>query len=106
SSDVCSSDLRANKTTSFSEDTLLVYFKELSNKYKSSSLWTQYSMLKSTINIRKNINLESYAGLRAFLKRCSEGYQAKKSEVFSGEQIQQFINKAPNDKYLATKVRQ
>jgi hypothetical protein len=32
---------------SFSENVFLAYFMELSQKYKSSSLWCYYSMLKS-----------------------------------------------------------
>lgn len=93
-----------NKATSFSEDTLLAYFTELAKKYKSSSMWTYYSMLKSTIYIKHNIKIESYAKLRALLKRQSEGYQAKKSKAFTGEEINKFINEAPDVKYLATKV--
>jgi hypothetical protein len=40
---------KEKKTTSFSESTLLVYFTELSTKYKSSTPWTYYSMLRSAI---------------------------------------------------------
>lgn len=93
-----------NKTSSFSEDTVLVYFKEISAKFKSSTLWTHYSMLKSTLKLKHNVNIEPYGRVRALLKRKAEGYRAKKSEVFTGEQINIFIKEAPDVKYLATKV--
>lgn len=93
------------KTTSFSESTLLVYFSELSAKYKSSTLWTYYSMLRSMITLHKGINLEEYKKLRALLKRKSEGFQPKKAKTFSSEDINNFLTKASDNEYLATKVR-
>lgn len=96
---------RLNKNvSSFSEDTLLVYFKEISLKFKSSTLWTKYSMIRSILNIRHNVKIEKYGRLRAFLKRRSEGFLPKKSEVFTGEEINKFIEEAPDTQYLATKV--
>lgn len=98
-------DWRKNRNVnSLSEDVLLVYFSQLSQKYKSSSLWSTYSILKSTLCIYHNVKLEYYSKLRAFLKRKSEGYQAKKSQTFTPQQIDKFINEAPDDKYLAIKV--
>lgn len=50
----------SKSSTSFSEDVLLVYFQELSEKFKSSSLWTFYSMLKSTLSINHNVDISKY----------------------------------------------
>lgn len=98
-------DWRSDKNaSSFSENTLLAYFTELSKKYKSSTLWTQYSMLKSTLSINNSINIESYPKLRAFLKRKSEGYEAKKAKTFTADELNKFIQEAPDEIYLATKV--
>nr|XP_015839881.1 PREDICTED: uncharacterized protein LOC107398858 [Tribolium castaneum] len=78
---------RAEKnTTSFSENIILSYFVMLAEKYSSSSLWSYYSMLKT------------------FLKRKSETYKPKKSKTLSSENIKEFIEKAPDEKYLVTKV--
>lgn len=99
--DWCSSK---NIKSSFTENVLLAYFSELSTKYKASSLWTFYSMLRSTLNINNGINIENYLKLRAFLKRQSEKHVAKKAKTFTPEQLNSFINEAPNEKYLATKV--
>lgn len=91
--------------SSFSENVLLAYFSELSTKLKPSSLWAHYSMLKSTINLNNSINIGHYAKLTSFLKRQSNGYECKKSKVLTSPQIEKFLNEAPDDKFLATKVR-
>jgi hypothetical protein len=62
-------------------------------------------MLRSTITLHQDINLENYKKLRALLKRKSEGFQPKKAKTFSSEDINNFLTKASDDKYLATKVR-
>lgn len=77
----------------------------MTEKYKSSTLWTHYSMLKSILNIKHNINIDTYTRLRALLRRQSEGYQPKKSEAFTEDEINRFFKEAPDDKYLATKVK-
>lgn len=92
------------KVKCFTENVLLAYFNELSNKYKASSLWTFYSMLRSTLNINKGINIESYSKVRAFLKRQSEKHIAKKAKTFTSEQLNTFINEASDEKNLTTKV--
>ena len=89
---------------SFSENVLLAYFGKLADKYKPSSLWSRYAMLKSTLNINYNVSIESYPKLRALLKRKSDNYYAKKARTFSVDNITQFIAKAPDEIYLATKV--
>jgi len=95
----------SKRANSFSETVLMAYFGELSDKYKSSSLWAKYSMLRSTLLIRHNINIENYSKLKSFLKRKSEGYRPKKAKTFSPDEINKFINEAPDTIYLATKVR-
>uniref|UniRef100_A0A6P7GY87 Uncharacterized protein LOC114348327 n=1 Tax=Diabrotica virgifera virgifera TaxID=50390 RepID=A0A6P7GY87_DIAVI len=93
-----------NNAKSFSENVLLAYFAELSAKYKPSSLWSLYSMIKSMLRINHDVDLEKYGKLRAFLKRKSEGFQAKKSSTLTPEQIRKFIDKAPDEIYLLHKV--
>lgn len=87
-----------------SENVLLVYFEGLSHGYKSPTLWATYSMLKSQINLNENIDIKNYHKLTQLLKRKSEGYRPKKSQVFSSADIQNFLNDAPDECYLATKV--
>ena len=68
---------RDNGVHSFSENVFLAYFDNLKQKYKLSSLWAFYSMLRSTINIKHNVNIENYPKLRAFLKILSDGFRSK-----------------------------
>lgn len=89
---------------SFSETVLLAYFSEKAQKYKPSTLWSIYSMLKSTILTRNDINIQEYKKLTAFLKRKSEGFRSKKSKVLNTKDVYSFLQNAPDDKYLLMKV--
>ncbi|CAI6366167.1 unnamed protein product [Macrosiphum euphorbiae] len=61
-------------------------------------------MLKTTINMKHNINIGTYPKLQAFLKRKSTGFKSKKSKVLTSTDIKKFIDEAPNIQYLVTKV--
>lgn len=95
---------RVRNINSFSEDILLTYFKELSKKYATSSLFLTCSMLKTTLWIYHKVNIKTYSKLRLFLKKNAEGFQAKKTKTFTPFEINKFINEAPNYVYHATKV--
>lgn len=92
------------KTTSFSENVILVYLKDLSDKFKPSSMWAKYSMLKSTLSIYNNIDITKYSKVIAFLKRSSEGHKEKKSLTFTSGQIKIFLEDSPDILYLFEKV--
>lgn len=92
------------KAASFSENVVMAYFQELSDKYKCSSLWTKYSMLKSTISINHEVDISKYSKLIAFLKRKSQGFKSKKAKTFSAEQLRKFLNEAPGHEHLLSKV--
>ncbi|KAJ8980057.1 hypothetical protein NQ317_012897 [Molorchus minor] len=53
----------------YSENVLLAYFSENAKNYKSSTLWAQYSMVKSCFIIYDNIDISKFPKLIAFLKR-------------------------------------
>jgi hypothetical protein len=91
------------KTTQYTEDVCLAYFFEKSN-YKSSSLWSFYSMLRSTLLVRNGIDISKYLKLQAYLKRQCDTYKPKKSKVLSKSEIDKFITEAPDDTYLMIKV--
>lgn len=92
------------KTTSRSEHVLVAYLSELATTMKSSTLWSTYSMLKTTLIAKEDIDIGNYQKLRAFLKRQSDGYVAKKSKTLSEGEIQQFMEEAPDATHLLTKV--
>lgn len=92
-------------TKSLSENVLLAYFSLLRQTMQPNSLWSVYSMLRTVILNKDNVNLKNYTNLTAWLKRQSTGYKGKKSKIFNSGNIQQFLNVAPDDTYLVTKVR-
>lgn len=87
------------------EKVLLAYFKEQSEKYKPTTLWSQFSKLKCMINLKEKINVDKFAEMSAFLRQKSRGYNPKKSKVFSSQQIQNFLENAPNEHDLDKKVK-
>lgn len=87
------------------ESCLLAYFESLSEKYKPTTLWAQYSMLKSTISINEKIDIGSFKEVTPLLKLKSQGFQSKRSNPFKPNEIQEFIARAPDEIYLATKVK-
>ncbi|KAB0790338.1 hypothetical protein PPYR_15321 [Photinus pyralis] len=50
------------------EDCILAYFSELVS-YKSSPLWSKYSMLRSTINLNEGVDISKFPSLIPYLKR-------------------------------------
>ncbi|CAH1381929.1 unnamed protein product [Tenebrio molitor] len=93
-----------NRIKNFSENVLLAYFQKLSATMKPSSLWSIYSMLRSTLNLKNNIGIRKYPKGCSFLKRASDGYKPKKSKTLTPQQIQEFLTTAPDEKYLFTKA--
>lgn len=92
--------------SNYSENVLLAYFFEMTTKLKmkSSTMWSQYSMIKSLLNIKHGLDISKYMKLRAYLKKQNEGYTPKKSKVFTKDQFEDFLNNAPNEQYLGIKV--
>lgn len=59
------------------EKVILAYFSKLSKVCKPSSLWAYYSMIRTMLSIKKNVDIGKYMNLIAFMKRNSEGYKPK-----------------------------
>ena len=87
-----------------SENCLLIYFNEMAKKFKPSTIWCQYSMLKQTLKLREKIDISGFHHLTAKLKNDSKGYQYKKANVFEASAVEKFLRGAPDEIYLATKV--
>lgn len=94
----------AQRITSFSEEVFLIYFSELSETLKPSTLWAKYSMLRSMVDIKHNFNIHDYSRLIAFLKQNGKGFKSQKAQTLSAEQVNQFLREAPDSEFLATKV--
>ncbi|XP_033217685.1 uncharacterized protein LOC117173304 isoform X3 [Belonocnema kinseyi] len=96
---------KLNKTEECSDnDIILAYFNQLGKNRAPSSLWTYYSMLKSTLYAKEGMRLEQHYQLQKFLKNKSRGYEPKKAKCFSPTEILKFIREAPDDVYLLKKV--
>lgn len=91
------------KVKHVNEKVLLAYFEGKKN-LKASTLWTQYSMLRTELSLKKGIDIKTYNSLIAFLKRQSDGYHAKKSNVFSKVNIAKFLTEVDDNNFLMAKV--
>lgn len=95
---------QSRKTDSFDEKVIMVYFSEAAKKYKPSTLWSMYSMLKKTLICKNNIDISKISQLIAFLKTFSSGFKSKKSNVFCSEEVRRFMVEAPDISFLGIKV--
>jgi integrase len=90
--------------TKTSEKVLLAYLEEKSKKLKPPTLWSHFSMLKATLNIKENIDVRKFPKLVPYLKNKSVGYRGKKSKVLTREDVNKFIEEADNANNLLMKV--
>lgn len=86
------------------ENVLLAYLEEKSKAVKSSTLWSLYSMLRTTLNINDNIDIRRFSRLVPYLKKKSVGYRPKKSQILTRPQIDRFMVEADDVDYLMMKV--
>lgn len=93
-----------NNVTNLSENIILAYFKVMSETKKASSMWSNYSKLRTCLSLYKDTDISKYPKVLAFLKRSSDNYQPKKSKILEFEDIVKFINDANDDLFLALKV--
>ncbi|CAD6203296.1 GSCOCG00009745001-RA-CDS, partial [Cotesia congregata] len=78
---------RKKKTDSFNENVLLVYFHELLKTLKPPTMWSRWSMLRTTINLRNGIDINNYHNLKVFIKNCAKGCHSKKARVLTLSQV-------------------
>lgn len=94
-----------SNTNDLTEDVLLAYFKELSDKnYLPSTLWSIYSILKTMLKEKENFDITGYLNLNDFLKEKSRGFKSKKALHLTAKNVSDFLNNAPDYDYLASKV--
>lgn len=92
------------QVSSLQEEVFMAYFNHLSETFSPSSLWSKYSMIKSILKIKKNIDLGKYFKLTSYLKRLNDGYKPKKSKILEKSDVDKFLLEAPDHIYLMTKV--
>lgn len=86
------------------DKSLLWYLRILAASYAPSSLWSHYSMLRATLKVNDGIDITKFVSILPFLKEKSSGFQAKKSKIFTENEILRFLHEADDDKYLLVKV--
>jgi hypothetical protein len=56
------------------------------------------------IQLNKNIDISAFTKVKSFIKRKYEGYEPKEAKPLTEEQVEIFIETAPDEIHLATKV--
>ncbi|XP_053625143.1 uncharacterized protein LOC128683480 [Plodia interpunctella] len=92
------------RINNFDEYVFLTYFQNLAKTKQPSTLYNIYSMLKATVNINNDINIENYKKLTMYLRQTSKGFQSKKTKVFTIDDVDNFLREAPDKIYLCLKV--
>ncbi|KAK5648217.1 hypothetical protein RI129_003109 [Pyrocoelia pectoralis] len=72
---------------------------------KSSTIWTNYSMQRTMLNIKQNTDISKFARLIASLKTFSQEYQPKKSKILECKHITKFLSEAPDNIQCSPKSR-
>lgn len=86
------------------EKVMLAFFNEKSKCIKSSTMWSEYSKLKSMIYLEHLVDISKFHGLIVFLKRMNVGHIAKKSMVLTKHDFDKFILEADDGEFLMLKV--
>lgn len=86
------------------EKLMVAYFNVLREKYAPPSLWTTYSMLRSTLFMYEKVDISKFSTLIGALKSVSKGYQPKKTKTLDRKDVEKFINEAPDEIYLLMKM--
>ena len=94
----------SKKVKSLKEEVFLAYFSDMSKLWKPNTLWSRYSMLKSVLKVKKDLDISKYYKITAYIKRQNVGFRPKKSRIFTQEEIRKFLTEAPDEVYLLIKV--
>ncbi|CAG9786832.1 unnamed protein product [Diatraea saccharalis] len=81
---------KRKKQIAFSVNVMLAYFSELSAKLKPSTLLLRFSMIKSILKMRNNMDISKYPKLNSFLKRQSDCFTSKKSKILTSNEVKWF----------------
>jgi hypothetical protein len=77
---------REKRIRDITEEVLLAYFEQKSRKLKGSTLWSLFSMLRSTIQLKKNIEINVHQKKinRSGFEKIQHFYQAGDRKVPKG----------------------
>lgn len=93
-----------NGVTGVTENIVLAYFQELSEKMAPTSLWAYYSMIKSVAKLTDNVDIGHFYKVTGLLKNKSDGYEAVQATVFTPGAVIYFLSNADDNEWLDVKV--
>ncbi|XP_037043342.1 uncharacterized protein LOC119079498 isoform X1 [Bradysia coprophila] len=95
----------AQDMISFTEEVLLKYFGGLARTLAPTTLYTVYSMLKSMLSSKHNVNIGEYSQLLALLKKSKvEFISNAPPRLFTADEVNKFLQEAPDSEYAAVKA--
>ncbi|KAJ8665745.1 hypothetical protein QAD02_007407 [Eretmocerus hayati] len=91
---------------SVAEPVVLAYFRHIRNteNYAVSTLWNFFSKLKACIKAFRRVDISNYCQVKAYFKKLSEDYEPKQSLVLSALQVNEFLENAPEPRFLRAKA--
>lgn len=93
-----------NNINEVSETIMLAYFSDISKRVKHSSIWSYYSMLKSMLALKDNVDISKYSTLLTLIKTLTKDYKPKKSKALEPGAIIDFLKDAKPDMLLVKVV--
>lgn len=95
---------KSNGEKPVTQNVLMKYFTEMGEKSKPSTLGAYYSMLKATLRLNDNIDITPWTKILDYLKRKNAGYKPVRATCFTENELETFLNEAPDDQWLDVKV--
>lgn len=95
----------AHKIETINETVMVAFFTEKSKAFKPSTMWSEYSKLKSTIALNRDVDISKFSKVTRFLKRKQVGHVYKKSKVLRFDDFCKFIGEANDNENLLLKVK-
>ena len=90
---------------SLQEGVVLAYFKDHDKTWKASTMWAKFSMIATLVSLRHDgLDITKYKKVQLFLSRKLKDHTPVQAKVLTSAQLNTFINSAPDDKYIFTKV--
>lgn len=96
--------MKSKNVSTVTEEVVVAYFNGLIGKYAPPSLWSTYSMLRSTLFIYEKVDISKFKTLFAIIKSKSKGYEPKKAKTFERKDVEKFMKDAPDEEFLLMKV--
>lgn len=96
---------RKKQSKDITENVVLEYITGIYDKYRTSSLWTQYSILKTTLIAHKNVDISKFRKVIELLKGKTDNFVIpRKSLLLNKDHVETFISEAPDGLFLMIKV--